>query len=89
VFQRCCIQIEKLDKLIFINKNWPFDLWISCVKSTNLTFTCELELNLMVELEAKFHDDVVDHNDFLDLISFFILLCIEWLMTNGPTCVVY
>jgi hypothetical protein len=43
----------------------------------------------MVELEAKFHDDVVDHNDFLDLISFFILLCIEWLMTNGPTCVVY
>jgi hypothetical protein len=23
--QRCCLQIEILDKLIFINKNWPFD----------------------------------------------------------------
>jgi hypothetical protein len=56
-----------LGKLIFINKIWPFDLWISCVKSTDLTFACEVELDLIAKLKVEFHDDGIDHNDLFDL----------------------
>jgi len=44
--RKCHLQIEKLDKLIFINKNWPSNLRISCVKPIDLASTCELELYL-------------------------------------------
>lgn len=64
--QKCCLK-QKIWKLIFINKNWPFDLWIGCVKSIDLASACEMESDLIVELEVEFHDDKIDHNDFFDL----------------------
>jgi hypothetical protein len=37
------------------------------VKPIDLASICELELDLTTKLEAKFHADAVDHDDFLDL----------------------
>jgi hypothetical protein len=65
--RRCHLQIEKLDKLIFINKKWPSNLRIGCVKPIDLASTCEFELDLITKLEVEFHVDAVDHDDFLDL----------------------
>jgi len=78
-------ETKNLDKLIFINKNWPFDLWIDCVKSIDLASACEMESDLILELEVEFHDDKIDHNDFFDLkkkFQIFFPLC-KWLMING------
>jgi hypothetical protein len=47
-----------VDKLIFINKNWTSNLWIGSLKPTNFAFACEVVLKLMVELEAKFENEV-------------------------------
>jgi len=30
-FRRCHLQSENLEKLIFVNKNWPNDLKIGCI----------------------------------------------------------
>jgi len=87
MLQRCHLQIANWEKLIFMNKKWPSNLQIGCVKPIDLASTCELELNLTTELEAKFHADVVDHDDFLDLnevFKFFPPLC-RWLVINRPT----
>jgi hypothetical protein len=48
------------------------------VKPIDLAFACELELDLTIELEAKFHANAVDHGDFLNLneVNFFFLLCV-------------
>jgi hypothetical protein len=70
--RRCHLQIEKLDKLIFINKKWPSNLWIGCLKPIDLASICELELDLTTNLEVKFHADAVDHDDFLDLNEVFL-----------------
>jgi hypothetical protein len=42
-------------------------MWIGCVKSINLTFACEVELDLTTELEVEFHDGKIDRNDLFDL----------------------
>jgi len=65
--RRCHLQIEKLDKLIFYQQKLAIQLRIGCVKPIDLAFACELELDLTIELEAKFHADAVDHDDFLNL----------------------
>jgi len=61
-----------LDKLIFINKKWPSNLWIGCLKPIDLASICELELDLTTNLEVKFPADAVDHDDFLDLNEVFL-----------------
>jgi hypothetical protein len=33
-----------VDKLIFVHKNWPFNLWISCLKHIDVAFACEVEV---------------------------------------------
>jgi hypothetical protein len=43
--RRCCLQSENLNKLIFVNKNWPYDPRISC-KSPSLVDFIEKNLNL-------------------------------------------
>jgi hypothetical protein len=58
-----------VDKLIFVNKNWPFNLWIGCLKPTNFAFACEVKSKLMVELEAKFKNEV-EGEDFSNLHDF-------------------
>jgi hypothetical protein len=47
-----------MDKLIFVNKNWPSNPLIGCLKPINLAFTCEVEYGLMTKLEVKFKDEV-------------------------------
>jgi hypothetical protein len=75
---RCNLQIDNLDKLIFVNKPWPSNPWIGYVKPTNLASTCEVELNLTTKLEAKFQNDV-DCEDFLDPFNlFFSLYANSW-----------
>jgi hypothetical protein len=56
---------EKYGKLIFVH-NWSCDSWISCLKPIDLAFACEGKFNLMVKLEAKFKNQVINE-DFLDL----------------------
>jgi hypothetical protein len=42
-----------MDKPIFVNKNWPSNPCIGCLKPTNLAFTCEVEYGLMTKLEVE------------------------------------
>ncbi len=51
-----------MDKLIFIHKNWLFDPWISCLKFINVP--CKAKFDLMVELKAKFEDQVNNEDSF-------------------------
>jgi hypothetical protein len=41
--RRCCLQIENLQKLIFVNKNWPNDLRIGCKFPSNLLEFFEMD----------------------------------------------
>ncbi len=55
---RCRLQIDNLDKLIFVHKNWPSNLHVDCLKPFNLTIICEAKFDLTNELDAKFMDVV-------------------------------
>ncbi len=59
-----------LDKLIFVNKNWPCDPRTSYLKPIDFVFACEVELNLKTKLEFEFQDEV-DCKDFLNLNDIF------------------
>lgn len=41
---------------MFVNKNWPNDLCVGCLKLTNLASICEVEFNLTKELDTEFVD---------------------------------
>jgi hypothetical protein len=56
--------MENMYKLIFIHKIWLCDPWISYLKPINVAFACEVKSDLMVELEAKFKDQVNNENSF-------------------------
>ncbi len=58
--------MKNTDKLTFVHKNWPFDSWIGCLKHIDVAFACEVEFDLMVELEVEFEDQVNNENS-LDL----------------------
>jgi hypothetical protein len=60
------MQTKNLDKLIFVNKNWPFDPQDGYMKPIDFASTCEMESNLTMELEVVFQDEI-DHENFLDL----------------------
>ncbi len=49
--KRCCLQYKKLDKLIFVSKNWPNDPSIGCKSPSSLVDFIESDLNLEEELE--------------------------------------
>jgi alkyl hydroperoxide reductase subunit AhpC len=51
-------QIGHLDKLILINKNWPSNLHLGCLKPFDFTSVCEVELYLIGELNTKFKEEV-------------------------------
>jgi hypothetical protein len=55
---RCCLQIEHLDGLIFVNKNWPFYSCIGCLEPIDFANVCEVESILINKLDAKFKDEV-------------------------------
>jgi hypothetical protein len=44
--KRCCLQIENLKKLIFVNKNWPNDPRIGCKSPSNLVEFLEKDVDL-------------------------------------------
>jgi hypothetical protein len=40
-------------KSIFVNKKWPFNPCIGCLKPTNFACAHEIEFNLMAKLEFE------------------------------------
>ncbi len=67
-FRRCCLQTENLEKLIFVNKNWPNDPRIGCKSPSNLVEFLEKDVDLKEELkkfEGEFaQDEVVEMQNF-------------------------
>jgi hypothetical protein len=49
--RRCRLQIENLEKLIFVNKNWLNDPRIRCKSPSNLLEFLEKNMNLEEEFE--------------------------------------
>ncbi len=47
--ERCHLQIENLEKLIFINKNWPNDLRMGCKSPFNLMQFLDRDIDLGVK----------------------------------------
>jgi hypothetical protein len=41
--KRCHLQSNNLDKLIFVNKNWPNDLRVSCSSHISLIMLVEFD----------------------------------------------
>jgi hypothetical protein len=63
--KRCQLQIDNLDKLIFVHKNWPFDLHVGCLKPSDLATICEAKSDLTKELDVEFVDEV-EHEEYAD-----------------------
>jgi hypothetical protein len=62
-FRRCCLQTKKLEKLIFVNKNWSNDPRIGYKSPSNLLEFLERDMNLEEELEkfeGEFERDEVE-----------------------------
>jgi hypothetical protein len=81
---RYWFQIDNLDKLMFVNKNWPNDLCVGCLKLTNLASICEVECNLTKELDTKFVD-VIECETFSNIhdtfwICFQICRCLKFIV---------
>jgi hypothetical protein len=54
------LQIENLEKLIFVNKNWPCDPKIWCKSPSNLLEFLERDMDLEEELEKFERDEVIE-----------------------------
>jgi len=53
----------KMNKLIFVHKNWPFNPHVGWLKPSNLVIVCEAKFDLIDELDAKFIDEV-EHEEY-------------------------
>jgi hypothetical protein len=56
--QKCCLQKENFQKLIFIIKNWQSNPHVGCPNLFDFAFAREVELNLTKELHAEFEHEV-------------------------------
>ncbi len=57
-----CLQTENLEKLIFLNKKWPYDPIIRCKSPFNLREFLEMDIDLedgLEEFEGDFEKDEV------------------------------
>jgi hypothetical protein len=45
--------MKNMIKSIFVNKKWPFNPCIGCLKPTNFVCACEIKFNLMAKLEFE------------------------------------
>jgi hypothetical protein len=72
---RCQLQTNHLDQMIFVNKNWPFDLRIGCFKPFNLANACELELTLIKRNWCK-----IWICGWITRISFIFYNSFDWIM---------
>jgi hypothetical protein len=50
--------MDNMDTLIFVNKNWPSNPWIGCLKPTNFATTLEVEFELISKLKVEFEKQV-------------------------------
>ncbi len=57
--KRCRLQTKYLEKLIFVNKNWPNDSRIGCKPPSNLLEFLERDMDLEEEFEGEFEKDEV------------------------------
>ncbi len=73
--RKCCFQTNNMDKMIFINKKWPFNTQINYLDPINITSTCEVEFDLLKELEVKFQGQVKDLLYFHILFHLTFFLC--------------
>ncbi len=62
--RRCCLQIKNLNKLIFVNKNWPNDLQIGCKFAFDLLEFFKRYMNFEEELEEFEKDEIVEMQKF-------------------------
>ncbi len=53
------LQSENLNKLIFVNKNWPNDLSIRCKSPSSLVDLIETNANLKEEFEKTFEKNEI------------------------------
>jgi hypothetical protein len=52
---QCRLQIDNLEKLIFVHKNWPIDLWSGYKGGPkSMADVIKLEVDLVEELEEEF-----------------------------------
>jgi hypothetical protein len=49
--RRCHLQSDNLNKIIFVNKNWPRNHRVGCSSSSSLIELIEVDLALEEELE--------------------------------------
>jgi hypothetical protein len=52
-----CLQTENLEKLIFVNKKWPYDPIIRCKSPFNLREFLQMDIDLEDDFEK---DEVVE-----------------------------
>jgi len=45
--------MKNMVKSILVNKNWPFNPCIGCLKPINFACACEINFNLMAKLEFE------------------------------------
>ncbi len=62
--KKCCLQLENLENLNFVSKNWPNDLRDECKPPFNLVELIQINLSFEEELEnfeGSFEwDEIVD-----------------------------
>jgi len=63
--RRCCLLSENLEKLIFVNKNWPNDCRVSCKSSPNLLELIGIDVDLEKELEQ--FEKAFEKNEIVNL----------------------
>jgi hypothetical protein len=62
------LQIDNLEKLILVNKNWPNDPIFDCNVSKNMTKMIELEVDFIDEFKKEFegafkHEEISNVHD--------------------------
>jgi hypothetical protein len=50
-FRRCHLQLENLEKLIFVNKSWPNDPRIDCKSSSSFVELINIDVDLEEEIK--------------------------------------
>ncbi len=58
--------IRNLDKLIFVNKNWPYDPRVGCFNFFDFAYVCEAQLDLIKDLDVEFTNEV-QREEFLEV----------------------
>ncbi len=64
-FKRSHLQLENLDKLIFVDKNWPNDLRIGC--KSPCSFVDFIETNANLKEELKEFEGVFEKDEAMEL----------------------